>query len=273
MKSRALRPATHSRAAQLLRPWLQGRPLLLFDFDGTLAPLQSHRDTVVLAQPLRLDLRRLARRWPVAVVSGRGLADLRARLGRGPWRSYGSHGAEGQGGAQARRAQQAFTATRQWCAAHRSELLHAGLDWEDKVCCAALHAAQGVDLAAALCWLRRQGLGASVHIEAGHRVINLSAAGLPDKGDAARHALRCSGATALLAFGDDRNDEPAFSAARRCGLAFRVGAPSAATEPSAAAWRLADSLAVARLVRRLGRLRLARTARRGLKHRTGSLRW
>ena len=246
------------RAARRLLPWLRATPLLLFDFDGTLVPLQAQRDAVVLSMPVRIDLRRLARRWPVAVVSGRGLADLRARLGRGPWRTYGSHGAEGMGGALARRARSAFATTRQWCEAHRGELVRAGLDWEDKVCCAALHAAPGVDLAAAKQALRAAGIGASIRIEAGHRVLNLTAAGQPNKGDAARHALRSSKSSALLAWGDDSNDEPAFEVARRRGTAFRIGA---ALGVSSAVWRLEDCRAVHRLLRRLGHLRTARPRR------------
>ena len=81
------RPIDVLFAARWLARWSAHKPLFLFDFDGTLAPLQPLRDAVVLADALRIDLRRLARRWPVAVVSGRGLADLRARLGRGAWRS------------------------------------------------------------------------------------------------------------------------------------------------------------------------------------------
>ena len=81
------RPIDVLFATRWLARWGAHKPLFLFDFDGTLAPLQPQRDAVVLADALRIDLRRLAQRWPVAVVSGRGLADLRARLGRGAWRS------------------------------------------------------------------------------------------------------------------------------------------------------------------------------------------
>ena len=248
------RPIDVLFAARWLARWGAHKPLFLFDFDGTLAPLQPQRDAVVLADALRIDLRRLARRWPVAVVSGRGLADLRARLGRGAWRSYGSHGAEGLGGPHARRTQAAFAPTRRWCADQRDALLREGLVWEDKCFCAALHAGPGVDLHRALGWLLSCGLGPAVRIEAGHRVIDLTAAGTPDKGAAARHALRCSGAGALLVWGDDGNDEPAFDVARRHGAGFRVGPPATA---SAARWQLDGPRAVHRLVRRLARMRRA----------------
>lgn len=251
------RPIGLLRAIRLLLPWLRQRPLLLFDFDGTLAPLQADRDAVRLPTTVQMDLRRLSRRWPVAVVSGRGRVDLSERLGRGHWRAYGSHGAEGLHGMHAHRARQAFASVRRWCAQRIRALGQIGLDWEDKPSCAALHAAPCVDLQSALAWVQlaskstEPGRAMALQAQLGHRVINLTAWGAPDKSTAARHALRRTGARTLLAWGDDRNDEPAFAQARKQGLAFRVG-PAAGQ--SLADWQLDDCRTVQRLIRRLHRL-------------------
>jgi trehalose-phosphatase len=61
-----------------LRRQLAGRSIALFlDLDGTLAPIEARPDLVELPPPTRRLLEHLAGRCPVAVVSGRGLDDLR----------------------------------------------------------------------------------------------------------------------------------------------------------------------------------------------------
>lgn len=80
-------PAILGRAA--------GRGLALFlDYDGTLTPIVERPEDAVLGEPMRAVLRRLAARWPVAIVSGRDLEDVRARVGlAGLWYA-GCHGFE-----------------------------------------------------------------------------------------------------------------------------------------------------------------------------------
>ncbi len=61
---------------------LRGRRLAAFlDYDGTLTPIVPRPELAVLADGMRAALERLARLAPVAVVSGRDLADVRARVG------------------------------------------------------------------------------------------------------------------------------------------------------------------------------------------------
>ncbi|MGH9804990.1 MAG: trehalose-phosphatase [Candidatus Acidiferrales bacterium] len=69
------------------------RVMLLTDFDGTLAPLRRRPGQVRLSRSNRRLLGTLARRGvTVAIVSGRPLRDLRARVGlRGVW-YVGVHG-------------------------------------------------------------------------------------------------------------------------------------------------------------------------------------
>ena len=59
-----------------------GSILLMTDYDGTLTPIVDDPADAVLAAQTREDLARLARspRARVAVISGRGLEDLRARV-------------------------------------------------------------------------------------------------------------------------------------------------------------------------------------------------
>jgi trehalose 6-phosphate phosphatase len=66
---------------------------LFVDFDGTLAPIQDNPDTVTLAQEISPVLLSISAHLGggLAVISGRGLADLESRVPRELWR-YGNHG-------------------------------------------------------------------------------------------------------------------------------------------------------------------------------------
>ncbi|MDA3628158.1 trehalose-phosphatase, partial [Saccharopolyspora sp. WRP15-2] len=70
------------------------RPVLLLDFDGTLAPIRKDPTKVSLPVPTRTALQDLVHRCPVAVISGRDLSDVRCRVRvEGIWYA-GSHGFE-----------------------------------------------------------------------------------------------------------------------------------------------------------------------------------
>src|ERR687890_603252 len=55
-------------------------PLLAFDFDGTLAPIVDRPDDARVPAEVSRWLAELARRHPIAVITGRSIADVRARL-------------------------------------------------------------------------------------------------------------------------------------------------------------------------------------------------
>ncbi len=76
--------------------------LLFLDFDGTLTPLRPRPEQVRLAPSARNLLRRLARQPRVAlfIISGRTLADLKARVGLPNVRCLGLHGWQGLPGAR-----------------------------------------------------------------------------------------------------------------------------------------------------------------------------
>ena len=58
--------------------------LCAFDFDGTLTPIISHPGDVRLPEDMRARLARLQEHAPVAIVTGRSLADIAPRLGFTP---------------------------------------------------------------------------------------------------------------------------------------------------------------------------------------------
>ncbi len=65
---------------------------IFLDFDGTLAEVAETPEAAELPDGARGVLERLAARWPVAVISGRGRADVRAKIGVGGITYAGSHG-------------------------------------------------------------------------------------------------------------------------------------------------------------------------------------
>jgi len=68
------------------------KPALFFDYDGTLTPIVAHPDLAVLGDETRTVLEQLAQRLPVAVISGRDLADLKKMVTIDGIVCSGSHG-------------------------------------------------------------------------------------------------------------------------------------------------------------------------------------
>jgi len=81
--------------------WREGKQMALFlDYDGTLTPIVERPEQAVLSASMRDILRALAERCIVAIVSGRGLEDVRERVALDALYYAGSHGYEidGPGG-------------------------------------------------------------------------------------------------------------------------------------------------------------------------------
>lgn len=78
----------------LLLEALAGRPLLALDFDGTLSPLVPDPACAAMDPRVPSLLPPLMSRMPVAIVSGRGIADLSARVPMTGLTLVGNHGNE-----------------------------------------------------------------------------------------------------------------------------------------------------------------------------------
>jgi alpha,alpha-trehalase len=68
------------------------RPAVFLDYDGTLTPIVPRPEDAVLAPAVRATVARLAKLCPVAIVSGRDLADVRRLVGIEGIVYAGSHG-------------------------------------------------------------------------------------------------------------------------------------------------------------------------------------
>ncbi|HWV94312.1 MAG TPA: trehalose-phosphatase, partial [Vicinamibacterales bacterium] len=69
-----------ARHASALRTFARTHVLLAFDYDGTLSPIAPTPERARLPATTRRLLVRVARRYPLVVISGRALADISERV-------------------------------------------------------------------------------------------------------------------------------------------------------------------------------------------------
>lgn len=207
-----------------LQAALRARPLLAFDFDGTLAPLVRDPDEARVPPVLALQLQELASRLPLAIVTGRSVADVAPRLGFAAGYIIGNHGVEEAGVAVA-------------CDVHPLEIMRgrlagvvgglsaAGIQVEDKGYSLALHYRQAPDAyrAVAAADAILGDLPAGLEIVPGRMVFNIVLAAAPDKGAAVASLVERTASPLALFIGDDINDESVFSRAPADWLTVRVG--------------------------------------------------
>ncbi len=201
------------------------RPLLGFDFDGTLAPIVMHPDEARIPEPTARLLEQLATRLPVAVVSGRQVLDVRHRLGFKPTHIVGNHGAEDEFDGPDPRVVAALAPFRREARRLEPMLNAAGATIEDKGASIAIHyrmATNPVTARQAIAELMRA-LPPGVEAENGKRVVNVLATDAPHKGDALVRLAQRYGTGTGFFIGDDTNDEPAFEQVGGGWITVRVG--------------------------------------------------
>lgn len=81
-------------AGDIDRRLCRATPALFLDYDGTLTPIVAHPDLAVLSDDMRAALERLAAQFPVSIISGRDLADVRRMVGIDGIVYAGSHGCD-----------------------------------------------------------------------------------------------------------------------------------------------------------------------------------
>ncbi|WP_164703288.1 trehalose-phosphatase [Modestobacter sp. KNN46-3] len=226
------------------------RPLLLAsDYDGVLARLRDDPAAAVPEPGVGELLARLATvdGVTVALVSGRGVADLQATSGlTGPFRWVGSHGAEFDGPLTGD-----LAVRRDQLAAALAPLVEAvpGARLEHKPAGAAVHVRTVADRAAADQLLAdvAAGPGADPALTAkpGKDVLELAVTDA-DKGSALLRLREELGAQGALYLGDDVTDEDGFRALASDGVTIKVG-----DGDTAAAHRVPDLDGVRAVLERL----------------------
>ena len=227
------------------------RPLLIAsDYDGVLARLRDEPSAAVPEPGVAEALGRLAAvdGVTVALVSGRGVADLQATSGlSGPFRWVGSHGEEFDGPLSGELAE------RRNALAELLGPLVAGVPGallEIKPASVAVHVRQVSDRQAAVALLERAAtvVDSSLTLKPGKDVLEITLTDA-DKGTALRRLVTETGASAAMYFGDDLTDEDGFRALDPDGLTVKVG-----DGPTDARYRVADPAGALAVLRRLGDL-------------------
>jgi trehalose 6-phosphate phosphatase len=202
--------------------------LFAFDFDGTLAKIVRDRHNAQLGRPIRFWLGELAKRAPTAIISGRSVEDLRARVGSAVPYLIGNHGLEGLHATQ-QVVQQARDTCRGWKQLIEerfgAELTRCGVFVEDKSYSLSFHyrSADRKDEAQALVFRVLAELSPFPRIVLGKAVVNVVPAAAPHKGAALLELMHQLNCTAALYAGDDDTDEDVFSLPDTRILTVRIG--------------------------------------------------
>jgi trehalose 6-phosphate phosphatase len=209
------------------------QPVLLLDYDGTLAPFRDERDQAYPYPEVRESLARIIAggRARLAVISGRSIDDLIPLLGLDPPPEiFGSHGLEHLTGGGSRYMSPLSETTQRGLAEIRGWVKQEGLDSvsELKPSGAAFHwrglpdaQARRIESLVRYPWQELAGdLGLELHRFDGG--LELRVAGIT-KGNAVKELLdTVEPGQPVAYFGDDRTDEDAFRALKGRGLTVLV---------------------------------------------------
>lgn len=207
-----------------MRGIMPRRPLLALDFDGTLAPIVALPADACAPPEIARLLTRLGCYMPVAIVSGRSVADVAGRLGFAPRFIVGNHGAEGLPGLKP--AVPDLDAWRRRIEVEAVLLLDAGISVEDKGHSFSLHYRHAPDPERALARIHALvgSLSPAPRLIGGKCVVNLLPVDAPDKFCAIRTLLRVVDGDVAIFAGDDLTDEVVFAQAPADWLTVRVEA-------------------------------------------------
>jgi trehalose 6-phosphate phosphatase len=222
-------------ALQALDVMTGRHPAVFFDFDGTLSDIVENPDSARLVEGAAEALTSLTAQCPVAILSGRDLADVRQRIGLpGIWYA-GSHGFEltGPDGAHHENAEAAASirVLEEAAAELADQLGHIpGVVVEHKRFGVAVHYRNAArdrvgEVAAAV---RSAGRRSALRVTTGREVIELRPNVDWDKGKTLRWVLdyirhdEQPGPLVPIYLGDDITDEDAFDAIHDDGVAIVV---------------------------------------------------
>jgi len=212
---------------------VQGQPVFLFlDYDGTLTPIVSSPERADLSADMRDRLNRLRGKVPLAVISGRSLRDIQARVGVAGIYYAGNHGAEiGDDLCTPGKPENHYD--RHLLEEYLARLREAtacipGVLIEDKTITASIHFRQVPipdlgKLFHVLFKLAREYEHVFI-LRSGKKVFEIRPAQAPHKGQAVLQLLeRVGGGRLPIYIGDDATDEDAFRVLKGRGLSISIG--------------------------------------------------
>jgi trehalose 6-phosphate phosphatase len=245
-----LHPRHHAALARFVGERGPTKVLLAFDYDGVLAPLVRDPQGAHMRPSTRRLLGRLARRYPVAVVSGRAWKDVDKFVGKLVPTVVGNHGFEL--GRPLPVPAAVLRTVRGWRVRLEAALAGVpGVHFEDKRSTLAIHYGLSRSWRAA----ERAVYEAANALEGtriipGKKVLNVLPHDFPSKGDAVRALVARFGCEAALYAGDDVTDEDVFAVGPPLVFGVHVGRGA-----SLAPWCLASQDDVDGLLERLLELR------------------
>ena len=190
--------------------------LCAFDFDGTLSPFTGY-ENASLPQAIREKLVRLQSMTPVAILTGRALPDIRARLDFKPDYLVANHGQEGVPG-KGKDSEKYRGKIDCWAQILQKALADSvrydrGIRLDNKRYSLAVHYRKAADYDETESGLTRLFAEAvpEAHVLPGKFVYNLIPPGAPDKGDALLELMKAAGSRTAVYVGDDWTDEDVFS--------------------------------------------------------------
>ncbi len=246
-------PSALDSIAHILETLGEGTPAIFLDYDGTLTPIVENPEDARLPERTRELLRRIAVRWPLVIITGRALEDIRSLVGLDDIIYAGSHGFNIAGDGDALREE-------------RGEEFLPSLDEAEKSLRDAVSDFDGVRVErkpyAIALHFRKADSGVEPKLESivdeiasahddlrkssGKKIFELRPDTDWDKGRALRHLLNTmhvdESRAVPLYIGDDTTDEDAFEAIADDGIGIRVGREDTET---AASYRLDDTGAAA----------------------------
>ena len=232
---------------QALKEFVRSDLLCLFDFDGTLVPLEAHPEKVHVPGNVLNRLRLLQERARVGIVTGRGLADMHRMLEFTPDFLLGNHGIEGLPGWESR-ASQFEQICEDWNKQLGPQLAEIDQQiWiEYKKYSLSVHYVDADTLPAVSASLSTlfETLSPMPRVIGGRQVFNLLPPNATDKGMAVHELMSVTGASRALYAGDDVTDEFVFELNREDLFTIRVGASLG----SAAKYQIADHISVVSLM-------------------------
>jgi trehalose 6-phosphate phosphatase len=227
-------PLLSESGLSILMRLLLTKPLLGFDFDGTLVPLEEDPQAVCLPVETKLLLQKLSSIYSVAVISGRSLSDVSNRVGIESVRYVGNHGAEG-GGTPSQIQEESRAWVRTWIRQWDEQVLKFAIDpsvrLEDKGLSLSVHYRQAVksEEQRVKIYQLLKGLSPTPRIGRGHEVWNLVHPAAPHKGHALLTLMQEFPTETALYFGDDQTDEDVFSLGLPQIVGVRIGQADASS--------------------------------------------
>ena len=238
------------------------QPFVCLDFDGTLSEIVSDPDAARLVDGAAKALENLAAHCPVAILSGRDLADVRDRIGiPGIWYA-GSHGFEliGPDGSHHHNdAADAAVPILESAAAELNDALKhvSGAYVEHKRYAVAVHFRNVSPdrVAEVVATTHRHGQRHGLRVTGGRKVVELRPDIDWDKGSALawiRDLIHETGRVLPIYVGDDLTDEDAFDAIRFNGIGVVVRHDEDGDRPTSAQFTLNNPDEVQEFLRRGG---------------------